>query len=224
MKWSANQMLRLYILLLPAILIWEVNASEIVGRASVIDGDTLEIRGQRIRLYGIDAPESKQNCRRVSGEVWRCGQRAALALSDRIGSNPVSCNARDRDRYGRVVAVCEAHGDLNKFMVRNGWAAAYRRYSHDYVEAERHAQFVKAGIWSGSFVMPWDWRRGKRLAAPDQNQECLIKGNISRRGERIYHVPGGQYYGRTRIDPSKGERCFRTEVEAVAAGWRPSKR
>src|SRR5262249_24751865 len=74
----------------------------LAGTASVIDGDTIEVHGIRIRLHGIDAPESRQECRRPDGTAWRCGQQAALALSDHIGRSPVSCKALDRDRYGRV--------------------------------------------------------------------------------------------------------------------------
>ena len=78
----------------------------IIGVASVIDGDTIEIRGQRIRLFGIDAPESSQLCVRLTGEPWRRGQQASFALADRIGRAAVTCQPRDLDRYGRVIAVC----------------------------------------------------------------------------------------------------------------------
>jgi endonuclease YncB( thermonuclease family) len=81
-------------------------AQEIVGRASAINGDTIEIHSQRVRLYGIDAPESSQHCKAENGKLWRCGQRAALYLSDYIGESNVSCQAKDKDRYGRTVAVC----------------------------------------------------------------------------------------------------------------------
>lgn len=138
-------------------------ANELNGVASVIDGDTVEIRGTRIRLHGIDAPESRQLCTRPSGQSWRCGQQAALALSDRIGRRSVSCVARDTDRYGRIIAVCSQDGiDLNAWMVAEGWAVAYRRYSLDYASAETEAQSTGRNIWSGTFVMPWDWRRGAR--------------------------------------------------------------
>lgn len=197
----------------------------IVGRASVIDGDTLEIHGTRIRLFGIDAPESGQSCT-VRGKKSRCGQQAALALANKISSGTVSCEARDRDQYNRVVAVCRAGGDdLNAWMVAEGWAMAYRRYSADYVRQENNASASKIGIWQGDFIAPWDWRRGKRLGAKEAQQPdgCVIKGNISRSGERIYHVPGGKYYEKTRIDTSQGERRFCSEKEARAAGWRRSK-
>jgi len=140
-----------------------VTAQTITGVASVTDGDSLEIRGIRIRLHGIDAPESRQLCTRPSDETWRCGQQAALALSDRIGRRGVSCESRDTDRYGRTIAVCSQDGvDLNAWMVREGWAVSYRQYSRDYVSGETEARRAGRNIWSGTFVMPWDWRRGAR--------------------------------------------------------------
>lgn len=203
-------------------------AESLTGRASVIDGDTLDIHGTRIRLHGIDAPESGQFCS-VAGKKTRCGQQAALALADRIGSRTVSCDPRDRDRYNRVVAICYARDeDLNAWMVATGWAMAYRYYSTDYVQQEERASASKLGIWQGDFVPPWDWRKGTRLAGNEVEQQpknCVIKGNISiSSGERIYHVPGGYYYDRTKITTSKGERWFCSEAEARAAGWRRSKR
>ncbi len=131
----------------------------IVGVASVVDGDTIEVHGARIRMHGIDAPENRQECIRADGTSWRCGQQAALALSDRIGRATVRCEPRDRDRYGRVVAVCfKGTEDLNRWMVATGWVVAYRKYSLDYVADEERAKRAKIGIWSGSFEMPWDWR------------------------------------------------------------------
>ena len=137
-------------------------AAELAGQASVIDGDTIEIHGQRIRLYGIDAPESAQPCYR-DGTAWPCGRRAAFALADHIGTHTVTCTPKDRDRYGRIVAVCFAGGeDANAWMVRHGWALAYRHYSHDYVADEDAARQAGAGIWAGAFTPPWEWRHAKR--------------------------------------------------------------
>jgi endonuclease YncB( thermonuclease family) len=136
-----------------------VAQSFIVGIASVIDGDTIEIHGQRIRLFGIDAPEGSQFCMRPNGERWRCGQQASFALADRIGRAIVRCEHRDTDRYERVVAVCFKGGEeLNRWMVANGWAVAFRRYSLDYVAYEDAARRKRTNIWSGEFDMPWDWR------------------------------------------------------------------
>jgi endonuclease YncB( thermonuclease family) len=132
----------------------------IVGIASVIDGDTIEIHDQRIRLFGVDAPESSQFCVRPSGERWRCGQQASFALADQIGRTTIRCERRDVDRYGRVVAVCfKGAEDLDRWMVANGWAVAYRRYSLDYVADEDTARRKRIHIWSGAFDMPWNWRR-----------------------------------------------------------------
>lgn len=139
-------------------------ASErVVGVASVIDGDTLEVHGQRIRLLGIDAPESRQTCMR-GDKPWRCGKDAAFALADKIGHKPVACEAKGKpDRYGRAIAVCQLDGeDLNAWMVREGWAMAYRQYSRAYVEDEAAARESRRGIWSSEFTPPWEWRKQDR--------------------------------------------------------------
>ena len=134
-------------------------AQEITGRASVIDGDTLEIHGERIRLFGIDAPEGGQPCEDAQGERWRCGQAAAFALDEVVQGRTVTCAARDRDRYGRVIATCDAGGDVGAYMVSIGMAVAYRKYSKAYVGQENVARRAGVGMWSGRFEMPWDWRK-----------------------------------------------------------------
>jgi len=137
--------------------------AEIIGRASVIDGDTIEIHGQRIRLHGIDAPEKGQPCFNASGKLYRCGQVAAMALDEFLGMSPVRCSERDVDRYGRTVAVCSVRGeDIERWLVRNGHAMAYRRYSSDYIGAEQEAKNAKRGIWAGSIRTPWEWRKKQR--------------------------------------------------------------
>lgn len=132
----------------------------LVGRASVIDGDTLEIRGERIRLHGIDAPESGQLCTDADGRRYRCGQWSAFGLANAIGTATVTCTGRSIDRYGRLIAVCRANGvDLNALQVRTGRALAYRRYSRDYAAAEDRARAGRVGMWQGDFEAPWDYRR-----------------------------------------------------------------
>jgi endonuclease YncB( thermonuclease family) len=160
-------------------------ADTIRGRASVIDGDTIEIAGKRIRLHGIDAQESSQACKDRQGIAYRCGQRAALALADKIGSAPVSCEARDTDRYGRIVAVCSQRGiDLNAWMVEQGHALAYRQYSTDYVPQEEAARAAKRGIWSGSFTPPSEYRRGGDKAS-EKSPDYWSVGRILRIVEGI---------------------------------------
>ena len=200
------------------------HSAEVAGRASVIDGDTLDIHGTRIRLHGVDAPESAQTCQDEIGNDWRCGKVAALALSDRIGTAPVRCLERDKDRYGRSVAVCYlGEIDINGWLVESGWAIAYREYSTDYVGQEQAARDAKVGVWTGRFILPDRWRRGDRLDEPTASaSQCNIKGNISRDGVRIYHVPNGRFYNATKIDLGAGERMFCTEDEARVAGWRKS--
>ena len=139
---------------------------EVAGRAVVIDGDTLDVAGHRIRLYGLDAPESRQTCW-AQGQRWACGEQATRALTDRIGGQTVQCAVRDRDRYGRSVAVCQLAGqDLNAWLVAQGWALAYRQFSEAYVAEEEGAAAGGRGIWRGQFVAPWEWRRGVRLEEP----------------------------------------------------------
>ena len=220
-----------------AVLVWFITpampAERIEGRATVTDGDTIAVEGTdaRIRLYGIDAPESGQTCDDASGKRYLCGTRAADYLAELIGrSGRVQCFEEDRDRYGRIVAECAVNGStvINAEMVRAGWAVEYREYSDGrYDREEAEAKAAKRGIWQGRFVVPSKWRRGDRLeterVADGQPAGCLIKGNISGNG-RIYHTPGQQNYARTQIDEKAGERWFCSAAEAEAAGWRAARR
>ena len=106
----------------------------------------------------------------------------------------MTCEDLGRDRYKRIIARCTVAGeDIGSWMVSQGLALAYRRYSLDYVDEESEAQAVQRGIWGSEFVKPWEWRRGKRLAGNDNAPgQCRIKGNINRKGKRIYHAPSGQ--------------------------------
>jgi endonuclease YncB( thermonuclease family) len=138
--------------------------ADVIGQAQVIDGDTLEVAGERIRLHGIDAPESRQTCM-ISGIGWPCGRGAKDELSLVTAGRTVTCKGDKRDRYGRLIAVCYVGGeDVNARMVRDGWALAYRRYAKDYVPEESDARATGSGIWQGQFVEPWEWRRQGREA------------------------------------------------------------
>ncbi|MEB1303723.1 thermonuclease family protein [Xanthomonas campestris pv. campestris] len=186
-------------------------AAELVGRATVTDGDTITIAKQRIRLWGIDAPESAQQCTTKNGLSWPCGRRSAAALDGYVLDKTVRCLPKDTDRYGRVVAECFVQGkSVNRWMVNSGWAVAYRQYATTFITEEVDARQHQRNLWQGPFQMPEDYRR--------------IKGNISRQGKKIYHVPGQRDYERTSIDLSHGERMFCSPQEALRAGWQPAKR
>lgn len=130
------------------------------GRPRVVDGDSLELAGHRVRLFGIDAPESMQDCRDARGRFYACGRAARDALAQAIGSQNVSC-APVGESYDRDVAVCTAGGrDLSEAMVRSGHALELRRHSRGrYSDAEREARSARRGLWAGDFERPSQWRQ-----------------------------------------------------------------
>jgi len=219
------------------------NAAEFVGIPRVVDGDTLTIGAAKIRLQGIDAPETDQVCLNASGQQWTCGLEARDRLAAHIAGREIRCVSTAIDVYGRELALCSVAGeDLNGWMVREGWALAYVKYSSVYVSVEEQARTRLSGLWQGAFIAPWDWRhrnnktvilgafsvpinaqsillpRSATEGAP--SAECIIKGNVNQNGERIYHVPGQEFYDKVRMDIGKGKRWFCTSEEAEAAGWR----
>lgn len=137
-------------------------AADVSGVARVIDGDTIEVAGERVRLSGIDAPETRQTCE-IGGLEWPCGRNATANLAQEADGRTVVCRGNKRDRYGRLLAVCYLGDiDLNGQMVANGWALAYRHYSKQYVSQEAAARASGAGLWRGQFVEPWEWRKQTR--------------------------------------------------------------
>lgn len=210
-------------------------ADPLIGRAVVIDGDTIEIHRERIRFNGIDAPEGQQLCQNAKGRDYRCGQVAADALANFLSkSRPTRCDFVERDQYDRFVGDCyRADGQsVSSWLVRNGHALDWPRYSNDaYASDQDTAQTNRSGMWAGTFQAPWDWRASapETVATPAplistvSSGKCVIKGNISKKGERIYHVPGQKYYEKTVISERDGERWFCSEDEARKAGWRKSK-
>ena len=195
------------------------------GPAEVHDGDTLRIGAQRIRLFGIDAPEVGQACDSGDKGTWPCGAVATERLRALIGDGPVTCAPRDRDRYGRLVATCTAgRVDLGGRLVAEGLARAYTRFGDDYREVERQAKTDEVGLWHGISTAPWDFRAAHAPAAPvPPTPGCAIKGNVGTSGAKVYHLPGARSYEKTRIDPRRGEAWFCDAAAAEAAGFRPAR-
>ena len=145
-----------------------IQASEIIGDPKVIDGDTIHIKSYKIRLEGIDAPEIKQKCKKPYLQImlfnfqkdYYCGLISKKRLTQKIANKRVRCILLGKDRYKRYLAKClKGTIDLNRWMVRNGYAIAYRKYSKIYVLDENFAKEEKLGLWSGTFIKPEKWRK-----------------------------------------------------------------
>lgn len=205
-------------------------ADSVTGYGQAIDGDSLRIGNEEVRLFGIDAPEWTQTCQR-GGDNWTCGEAARTQLAKIVDGRQVICVSMERDQHGRLLGKCQAGKvDINEAMVASGYATAYRHYSGDYVPAEERAKRAKLGLWSGTFTRPEDFRHAqvpnpeRRSATTKKRQpsapttvmsgDCVIKGNRGSNGW-IYHIPGMPYYERT-----KAEEMFCTEAEAQAGGYR----
>src|ERR1017187_7857558 len=183
-------------------------AADLSGTPRIIDGDTLAIGATKVRLEGIDAPETDQVCLNASGAHWACGIDARDQLAAHIAGREINCTPSGTDAYRRTLAICYlADEDLNAWMVQQGWALAYVQYSKAYVHAEEDARTNLRGIWQSAFIAPWDWRHRnnktvilgafsvpidaqKLLLGPSATEgapspECTIKGNVNRNGERI---------------------------------------
>ena len=136
-----------------------VFAKTIIGKPRIIDGDTIHIKSNKIRLHGIDAPETKQTCE-IDNEDWHCGKQSTKELKNLINNQKVECITNDIDRYNRYVAICYVNEiNINQWLVKNGWAIAYRYYSTDYIVEEKYAQDNKLGIWKSKFVEPYEYRK-----------------------------------------------------------------
>ena len=145
--------------------------TEIYGLPKIIDGDTVHISAKKIRLEGIDAPEIKQQCKKPFLKIstfigfefnkdYSCGVTSKIKLISRIDNSKIKCISSSKDRYKRYLATCYKDKiNLNKWMVRNGYAVAYRRYSKDYLRDEKYAKENKLGMWKGTFIMPEKWRK-----------------------------------------------------------------
>jgi endonuclease YncB( thermonuclease family) len=151
-----------------------LSTEDIAGIARVADGDTLTIGKTKIRLAGIDAPEIDQECQ-AEGQAYRCGKRAAIALDELLRSrtgHTVHCRRAGQDRYQRVLARCLVDDvDVNGWMVEQGWAVSYRRFSDEYVGQENRAREARRGIWAGQFENPEDFRHGRLARVPGRSAQ-----------------------------------------------------
>ena len=143
---------------------------EISGNAQIIDGDTIKINSKKIRLHGIDAPEFKQKCKKPYLTIifftftkdYPCGKISTQKLQKKINNKVITCKILDIDRYKRLIGECYKRNlNLNSWLVSNGHAVAYRKYSKKYISNEINAKNEKKGLWQGKFEMPWDYRRKK---------------------------------------------------------------
>ena len=129
------------------------------SHVTVIDGDTIRLGDVKIRFSGIDAPEINQTCVASEGKV-ACGKISRDLLIEKVTNNKISCTDEGKDFYGRVLGECFVNGEsLSAYLVRKGFAFAYRKYSNKYIEDEEYAKFNKLGMWSMEFQYPWDYRR-----------------------------------------------------------------
>ena len=136
------------------------SAPSLANNLKIIDGDTIVLNGEKIRFSGIDTPELKQTCLKDNEEVG-CGMFAKMLLVKKIGNNTPICIGKEKDFYKRTLAECFVKGEsLSKFLVRSGYAFAYRKYSTKFVEDEDFAKTNKLGMWSMTFKYPWDFRKG----------------------------------------------------------------
>ena len=187
-------------------------AADITGVPKIREGDQLQIGNHRIRLGGIDAPAVDQLCLNNKGERWTCGVAARDELIKHFGNKSWTCHTRTIDRRGRTVARCEVDGeDIQKWLVANGWALAFTRFSRDYEADEKAAREAKAGMWQGAFIAPWDWRvRNKKTAIlgaakPPENAKHDPAGIGLRTGRalaRLHHQGQRQPLRRMHLSPA----------------------
>ena len=134
-------------------------SKEILGFARIIDGDTIVINSKKIRLEGIDAPETKQKCEKNLKKYY-CGKKSTKELKKKISDFLINCSISGVDKYKRYLGTCfKKKTNLNKWMVRNGYAVAYKRYSEKYIIDEKYAREKRLGLWSGIFIRPEKWRK-----------------------------------------------------------------
>tara|TARA_A100001015_G_scaffold311334_1_gene414410 strand:+ start:1286 stop:1786 length:501 start_codon:yes stop_codon:yes gene_type:complete len=164
-------MYKTIILILSIFFLQKVLAEDLIGFTKIIDGDTININNKKIRLHGIDAPELKQKCKKDYLKLsfyiglnfekeYFCGRTAKVKLKEKINKAKIKCISSGKDKYKRFLATCyKGKINLNKWLVKNGYAVAYKKYSKRYVLDEDFAKKNKLGLWSGTFIHPEKWRK-----------------------------------------------------------------
>ena len=130
-----------------------------INNIKIIDGDTIKIGNYKIRLHGIDTPEMKQKCKNSLGVDYFCGEVAKNKLVELISRNNIKCKIHYKDKYKRLIGTCYMDKiNINDFLVREGWAVAYIKYSSIYIDSQKQAEKNIKGLWAGYFILPWEWR------------------------------------------------------------------
>lgn len=221
-------------------------AEQIQSIPQIVDADTVYAGQTKIRFGGVDAPEMDQVCIDAAGKDWHCGIHAKEKLEAFAHGRAWVCTLSGIDIYKRHLGNCTVGGeDVSRWLVRNGWALAFRRYSTAYVADEDFARERRLGLWSGAFIAPWEWRHRSQAtvvfgafavpvdgqarllspaaAAQPPDPKCAVKGNMKSADQCIYHMPGGRFYDRLDMKQTSVRRWFCGEADAQAAGCRKSK-
>ncbi len=218
-------MLRLLVVLLGAVVFGASAAlsQQVSGPAIVVDGDTIELNGQRYRLAGIDAPEAAQTLPLATGGQDFFGRGAALVLRALLQDGAIRCDATGkRDNRGTRLAVCfSGKTDLGAEMIERGMAWTVPDDSSPYKRLEATARDKRRGFWRDQLERPWHYRRRLQYSAGSKAPKgCAFKAIVDRKGNRIYFAPWSPWYAKYKVEEARGDKWFCSEPEAIAAGWK----
>lgn len=198
-------------------------AAEPAGHVSVIDGDTLQVNGRIIQLFGIDAPELGQSCFH-DGSWYQCGLTAAFELQKLIEleNTMLTCAPPPQPALPSTEVCQVGHMDVATVLLEGGYAFALPTAGPEYLAAQTTARQGRLGVWHTEQVSPAEWRAGERLPgeAAAEKGNCPVKGTVAADGRRLYYVPTDPGYDSIAVHPTHGGRRFCSDEQARAAGWR----